>query len=116
MLWRRAAVAAILGAAAAAAGASGDERDVTVVNRTGEAIHGLFISPVDADAWEEDVRGADVLADGESVDVSFSGYDKGQCAFDILATNREGDRWVLPAVDLCRATTVTITARYVRAE
>ena len=98
-----------------AAPAAADERDITVANKTGAVIQSLFISAVDTEDWEEDVLGLDVLADGESVEISFSGYEKGQCAFDVLATNEDGDAWLLPDVDLCETTTVTITAKYIKA-
>ncbi len=92
-----------------------DERDITVVNKTGAVIQSLFISAVDTEDWEEDVLGLDVLADGESVEISFSGYEKGQCTFDVLATNEDGDAWLLPDVDLCETATVTITAKSIKA-
>lgn len=36
--------------------------------------------------------------------------------FDILATNEDGDAWLLPDVDLCETTTVTITAKFIKAQ
>lgn len=99
----------------AKAGAA-DARDITVVNKTGKPIFSLFISPVESNDWEEDVLGLDVLADGQSVDVHFSGYEEGQCHFDILATNEDGDEWLLPDVDLCSVSEVVITAKYIRAK
>jgi hypothetical protein len=112
----RVVAAAVLGTVLATAGALADERDITVVNKTGDVIHSLFVSPVDTEAWEEDVLGMDVLADGESVEISFSGYEEGQCAFDVLATNEDGDQWVLTDLDLCETVTITITAKYIRAQ
>lgn len=96
--------------------ADADKRDITVVNKTGKPILSLFISPTDTDKWEEDVLGEDVLEDGESVEVHFSGYAKDQCEFDILATNEKGDEWLLPEVNLCEVSTITITPKYIRAK
>ncbi len=96
--------------------AYGDKRDITVVNKTGKPIYSLYISPVEVDDWEEDVLGVDVLEDGKSVDVHFSGYAKDQCNFDILATNEDGDEWLLTDVDLCQVSTIIITAKYIRAK
>jgi hypothetical protein len=107
-------VTALALAGAASSGAVRDERDVVVVNRTGKVIESLFVSEVASDDWEDDVLGDDVLGDGDSVEVSFAGYDAGVCHFDILATNDAGDSWLLADVDLCKATTVTITPGDVR--
>ena len=49
------------------------------------------------------------------MEISFSGYEKGQCTFDVLATNEDGDAWLLPDVDLCETATVTITAKSIKA-
>lgn len=114
--WVPASLAALAAVATAAAGFAGDQRDITVENRTGEVIQSLYISPVDVDDWEEDVLGVDVLQDGESVDVAFSGYEEGQCRFDVLAKNEAGDAWLLTDLDLCRIETITITAKYVKAK
>ena len=108
------AVLACLGLATAAAAA--DAGEITVVNRTGKPIYSLFISPVDSEDWEEDVLGVDVLPDGEAVHVAFTGYADDQCSFDVLATNEDGDEWLLPDVDLCSVSEVVVTAKYIRAE
>lgn len=99
-----------------AAARAEDARDITVTNKTGEPIYSLFISPADSEDWEDDVLGVDVLDDGASVDVKFSGFAADQCIFDILATNEEGDGWLLPEVDLCAVSDVVITAKYIRAK
>lgn len=99
-----------------AVGSAADARDITVVNATGKPVYSLFISPVGIETWEEDVLGVDVLADGESVRIEFSGYADDQCSFDILATNEDGDEWLLPDVDLCSVSEVVIAAEYIRAE
>jgi len=83
-----------------------------VENQTGKAIHGLHISPVESDDWEEDVLGDDLLPHGERVEIHISGYDEDQCLFDLLATNPDGTSWVLPAIDLCRIFAVTLAPRH----
>jgi hypothetical protein len=83
-----------------------------VENQTGKAIHGLHISPVESDDWEEDVLGDDLLPHGERVEIHLSGYNEDQCLFDLLATNPDGTSWVLPAIDLCRIFSVTLAPRH----
>lgn len=100
----------------AAAAVASDARDITVVNKSGKPITELFISPADSSDWEEDVLGIDVLAEGESVKISFSGYKDSQCSFDILARNADGDEWLLTDLDLCATFTVTITSKYIQAK
>ena len=46
-------------------------QDFTLVNKTGLTIMEVYVSPSEADDWEEDVMGKDVLDDGESVDITF---------------------------------------------
>lgn len=111
-----ASVLVALGLLAAAAVSAQDARDITVVNKSGKPITELYISPADSDDWEEDVLGVDVLAEGESVKISFSGYKDTQCSFDILARNAAGDEWLLTDLDLCETFTVTITNKYIQAK
>lgn len=90
----------------------GAERVLWVENQTGKAIHGLHLSPVESDDWEEDVLGEDVLESGERVEIHLSGYEEDQCLFDLLATHPDGTTWVLPRIDLCRIFAVTIAPRH----
>lgn len=50
----------------------GAAQDFTLVNKTGVEIHAVYVSPHDADDWEEDILGRDTLPDGETVDIKFS--------------------------------------------
>jgi hypothetical protein len=56
-----------------------------------------------------------VLADGESVQVSLSGYGGDQCEFDVLATNQDDDGWLVPDIDLCAVSEVVVTAAHIQA-
>lgn len=49
----------------------GAAQDFTLDNKTGVEIHALYISPHDADDWEEDILGRDTLPTGQSVDIKF---------------------------------------------
>ena len=52
------------------------KQDFTLVNKTGVEIDKLFISPHDADSWQEDILGRDTLPDGQSVDIKFHRSEK----------------------------------------
>ena len=58
-------------AAAASPASQGAAQDFSLVNKTGVEIHAVYISPHDADDWEEDILGRDTLPTGESVDIKF---------------------------------------------
>jgi hypothetical protein len=92
-----------------------DVRDITVVNKSGKPIMELYISASETDDWEEDVLGVDVLESGESVKIHFAG-PVDTCLYDILATNAEGDEWLLPDVNLCETFTINITNKYIQAK
>lgn len=92
-----------------------DVRDITVVNKSGKPIMELYISPSEADDWEEDVLGVDVLDNGEQVKIHFAGPVE-TCLYDILAKNAQDDEWLLPDVNLCETFTITITNKYIQAK
>jgi len=98
-----------------ALGLAVDARDIAVVNKTGKPVFSLFVSPVDSEEWGEDILGVDVLEDGRTVKISFSGYDDERCHFDILATDDDNE-WLLPDVNLCEVVDITITATCIKAE
>jgi hypothetical protein len=100
----------------ASAAVAKDARDITVINKSGKPITELYISPADSSDWEEDVLGVDVLEDGESIEIHFSGYKDNQCLFDVLARNARGDEWLLTDLNLCEIFTITITKAYIKAK
>ena len=52
------------------------KQDFVLHNETGVEIHGVYVSPVTADDWEEDVLGKDTLPNGDSVKITFDDRDK----------------------------------------
>jgi hypothetical protein len=60
----------------AAAFAWPGKQDFVLHNETGVEIHEVYVSPVTASDWEEDVLGKDPLPEGESVKVTFEDRDK----------------------------------------
>ena len=46
--------------------------DFTLVNKTGYAIHELYVSPSKSDDWDEDVLGQDRLENGQSLELKFN--------------------------------------------
>lgn len=93
-------------AAGVAIKARAGTQDFTLVNKTGAAIHNLFISESDKDDWEEDVLGEDVLDDGESVAISFSG--KKACLWDLMVKDEDGEGLYWRKINLCTVSTVVL--------
>lgn len=84
-------------------------QDFTILNETGFSIYHIYVSPDYADDWEEDLLGdTEVLMDGETFDVSFSGYGD-HCTFDVRLVDNEGDTYTSWGVDLCSTYTLSIS-------
>ena len=97
------------GSAAPSAVVQGQARqNFTVVNRTGYTVVTLNVSPSTENSWGPDILGRDVLANGESAEITF---DRGetQCMWDIRATYDDGDTTDMRGVNLCSVATVTLT-------
>lgn len=101
------------GNAAAPAGgeaAAGQARqNFTITNNTGHVLTTLNVSASNEDQWGPDILGRDVLANGESAEISF---DRGetQCQWDIRATYDDGGTTDARGVNLCEVATVNLTA------
>lgn len=68
----------------------GAAQDFTLVNKTGVEIDKVFISPHDADDWEEDILGRDTLPNGESVDIKFH-RNETAALWDMRIEDKEGN-------------------------
>jgi len=73
---------------------------VDVTNDTGYTILFLNVSPADAQSWEEDVLGAEVLMDGDTFRVQLNGYNSP--IFDIRATDEDGDSYSFYGVNVAQ--------------
>ena len=90
---------------------AGDQtnQNFTLTNNTGHVVTTLNVSPSNSDQWGEDILGRDVLANGESAQITFPRAET-QCSWDIKATYDDGDTTDARGVNLCETTTVTLTA------
>lgn len=73
---------------------------VEITNRTGYTIMQAYVSPESSGAWEEDVLGANVLADGQSTRIDLRGYRSP--VFDIKLVDSDGDSYTFWKVDVSR--------------
>jgi hypothetical protein len=72
-----------------AAGAQG-KQDFTLVNQTGVSINELYVSPHTTNNWEEDILGQDTLANGDSLDITFSRTERA-AKWDLKVVDKEGN-------------------------
>ncbi len=101
-----AALAVVLLSAVPPAALAG-EQDFTLVNRTGYTIEQVYVSPIKARDWEEDVLGQDVLDDGESVNIRFSKRED-VCRWDLKVVYDDGEEAEWADFNLCEVSRITI--------
>lgn len=86
------------------------QQDFTVINRTGFVIVALNVSPSSETRWGPDILGREVLADGETAQVSFD-RTEGVCEWDIRVTYSDGDTGDWRQVNLCEIGEVTLSGQ-----
>src|SRR5579885_1087092 len=103
-----AAVAAAVMFAPALCVADDARQDFTLINDTGYTISEVYVSPVQADDWQEDVMGEDTLEDGQRVNIHFQ-RDETTCRWDlkvVYADDNSSAEW--GNVNLCSVSEITI--------
>ncbi len=101
--------AALLTASLCATAAWAAAQDFTLHNRTGHVIMTLNVSPSNSNQWGPDILGREVLASGESAEVSFD-RDEDQCVWDIRVTYDDGTENDERGINLCEVSEFTFTA------
>ncbi len=81
-------------------------RNVAIVNQTGNTIWRFYGSRTSTSSWEEDILGSSVLSNGEAINIDFDD-GTGSCVFDMKAEFRDGSAIVQNGVNVCTATSVT---------
>jgi hypothetical protein len=78
----------------------GLNRQVRIINETSWTMVEFYASNVDADTWEEDILGYDVLPSGDSVMMNIDD-GSGYCLYDFRAVFADGDSLVRNRVNVC---------------
>src|SRR5438874_975560 len=78
-----------------------DVRNFSLMNNTGALVANLYVSPTDTVDWGDDILGKDVLANGESVAITFGRFDAGKCLYDVKIILKDGTEAKIIGVDLC---------------
>jgi hypothetical protein len=85
----------------------GANQDFTLDNETGVEIHKVYVSPHDANDWQEDILGKDTLPSGQSVDIKFS--PKEQAAmWDLRVEDSQGNAIEWENLNLLKISKVTL--------
>ena len=84
-------------------------QNFTINNQTGHVLTTLNVSPSNEDSWGPDILGRDVLANGESAEITFERGET-QCQWDIRGTYDDGGTTDARGVNLCEVATVNLTA------
>ena len=89
------------------AAANQNKQDFTLHNETGLEIKEVYISPTATENWEEDILGADTLASGDHVDITFS--RRREDMWDMKVVFRSGKSNVWTKLNLSMITDVTVS-------
>ncbi len=95
-----------IASAAAVAAAWFAPQDFTIHNQTGHVVVTLNVSPSSETRWGPDILGREVLADGESAEITFDRSDV--CLWDIRVTYDDGDTGDWRQINLCETTDITL--------
>ena len=83
------------------------KQDFTLVNQTGVEIDKLYISPHNADDWQEDILGQDTLPNGQSVDIKFHRNEKA-AMWDLRIEDKQGNAIEWENLNLLEISKVTL--------
>lgn len=92
------------------AGADQTNQNFTLTNNTGHVLTTLNVSASNDNAWGPDILGRDVLANGESAEITFPRAETA-CMWDIRATYDDGGTSDNRGVNLCETTTVSMVSQ-----
>jgi hypothetical protein len=81
--------------------------DFVIVNRTGQAITELNISPAGEGSWSENILFQNQVPPDERAAASFT-RDVELCRWDIRVTYESGSRQSWPRIDLCETVRVEL--------
>lgn len=105
-----AALAAVTLAAAPALAQTTEPVNFTLVNNTSNTLVTLQIGESTNPMWGEDILGVDMLAGGESADVTIND-DLTDCAYDVRATFDNGAVIDVRQVDMCSINGETVNVQ-----
>jgi hypothetical protein len=88
--------------------ASAANRKVDIINETGRTMTEFYASATNADDWEEDILGADIMEPGDTFEIDIDD-GTGACRFDFKAVFTDGSSHVRRNVNVCSISSFTYT-------
>jgi hypothetical protein len=85
-----------------------EDLEFSLHNESSYAVVEFYASPYNVAQWEDDILGLDILASGDSVNVTI-GDGREQCEYDLRFVFEDGDVVERGAVDLCETGSYTLT-------
>lgn len=82
-------------------------QDFTLVNKTGVEIYALYVTPHNANAWGEDILGADTLLANETLEISFSRKERAKL-WDLRVEDEDGAFIEWESLNLLEISKVTL--------
>ena len=86
-----------------------DPRDFELKNASAADIAFVYVSPTATNDWGDDILGSDLLAAGQSTDVTFRAFDGNTCMYDVKVVGVGGEEGYLYKVDLCSVSSVSFS-------
>ena len=83
------------------------QQDFTLNNNTGLDIAEVYVSPSEANDWEEDILGDESLGDGEEADIRFERSETAE-KWDLKIVDEEGETVIWKGLNLLTAHRVTL--------
>jgi hypothetical protein len=93
-------LAGVLFALTAVAPAYAEDLVFTLNNKSSGAVNELYVSPLDANTWEEDILGKDVLDSGQTATITIHDAN-GQCQWDVRIVYDDASVTDERNIDLC---------------
>ena len=90
-----------------AASARAGQQDFVLHNETGVEIYEVYVSPVTAGDWEEDILGKKTLPEGDSVKITFDDRDK-HSHWDLKVVDGKGNSIEWHDLNLIEISEVTL--------
>lgn len=87
----------------------GQDRRVRIINATGVTMTHFYASNSGENDWQEDILGADVLANGASVRINIDD-GSGACIYDFRARFADGDVLERYRINVCQISEYRYTA------
>ncbi len=103
MLTRMAVILTLLATIAPARAA---DRNVDILNQTGQTMMQFYASVTKSNSWEENILGNDSLDDGDTQSVNIDD-GSGKCVFDFKAVFKGGASAEKRGVNVCEISTFT---------